>query len=89
MSLPGRPGGSTQTFGSEAEKLVHQKNARTLLALIRGARDPEWAEALAAAEGATDDPRKRVVGRGYQKAAELRDGSPTTSSDADSAGGQA
>lgn len=89
MTVAGRRGGASGGYDSEAEKFADQKTASTLLAVIRGARDPEWAEALAAAEGATENPRKQVVAAAYSKAAELRDGEPTTSSGATSEGGQA
>lgn len=63
-----------RAFDSEPEKFVETKNARTLLAVIDGIRDPERAEAYVRAAGECDRTGPRIVGAAFQRARTLRDG---------------
>lgn len=64
---------SDHEYESEPEKLVAEKNELTLLAVLRGCQDPKRAEAFARAEAQSEGTRRRVVGKAYSRAKELRD----------------
>lgn len=58
---------------SEAEKMA-RKNTRTMVALVRGAADPEWLNELQEAEVNRDGgPRKPVIAACNKKRRTLED----------------
>lgn len=78
MASPNQPAGRRRSYPDEQTKMLATKDESTLVALIKGMRDPERAHAfieteIELAQEEDREPRRGLIGMLNEKLDELRD----------------